>query len=95
MVISYVPACSPERRIGVPHLGEVVAQPGFQVVATQNPVEYVATGHLSEALRDRFEHLGPGSYSMSAQLEGAHGESYPFVIEAGPAVVRGSRRASR
>ena len=27
------------------------------MVATQNPVEYVATGHLSEALRDRFEHL--------------------------------------
>jgi MoxR-like ATPase/Mg-chelatase subunit ChlD len=46
-----------ERRIGVPHLGEVIAAPGFQVIATQNPVEYVATGHLSEALRDRFEHL--------------------------------------
>jgi magnesium chelatase subunit D len=46
-----------ERRIGVPHLGEVHAAPGFQVIATQNPVEYVATGHLSEALRDRFEHL--------------------------------------
>jgi MoxR-like ATPase len=35
----------------------VRAASGFQVVATQNPVEYVATGHLSEALRDRFEHL--------------------------------------
>ena len=46
-----------ERRIGVPHVGEVAAAPGFAVVATQNPVEYVATGHLSEALRDRFEHL--------------------------------------
>jgi MoxR-like ATPase len=46
-----------ERLIGVPHIGEVHAAPGFQVVATQNPVEYVATGHLSEALRDRFEHL--------------------------------------
>ncbi len=49
-----------ERRIGVPHLGEVQAAPGFLVVATQNPVEYVATGHLSEALRDRFEHLELG-----------------------------------
>lgn len=46
-----------ERLIQVPHIGEVRAAPGFQVVATQNPVEYVATGHLSEALRDRFEHL--------------------------------------
>jgi MoxR-like ATPase len=26
-------------------------------VATQNPVEYIATGHLSEALKDRFEHI--------------------------------------
>ena len=46
-----------EHLIQVPHIGEVRAAAGFQVVATQNPVEYVATGHLSEALRDRFEHL--------------------------------------
>ncbi len=42
----------------VPRIGEVRAAAGFQVVATQNPVEYIATGHLSEALRDRFEHVG-------------------------------------
>jgi MoxR-like ATPase len=47
-----------EGAIQIPHLGEWRARPGFQVVATQNPVEYVATGHLSEALRDRFEHVG-------------------------------------
>ncbi len=46
-----------ERLVIVPHVGVVEAVEGFQVVATQNPVEYVATGHLSEALRDRFEHL--------------------------------------
>jgi len=46
-----------ERIVQVPHIGVVRAAEGFQVVATQNPVEYVATGHLSEALRDRFEHL--------------------------------------
>src|SRR5659263_24659 len=46
-----------ERLVQVPHIGEVRAAEGFQVVATQNPVEYVATGHLSEALRDRFEHV--------------------------------------
>jgi MoxR-like ATPase len=46
-----------ERLLQVPHIGEVRAAEGFQVVATQNPVEYVGTGHLSEALRDRFEHL--------------------------------------
>jgi MoxR-like ATPase len=52
----------------VPHIGEVRAAPGFQVVATQNPVEYIATGHLSEALRDRFEHL-PLEYQTAAEEE--------------------------
>ena len=46
-----------EHLVQVPHIGELRAAEGWQVVATQNPVEYVATGHLSEALRDRFEHL--------------------------------------
>jgi MoxR-like ATPase len=46
-----------ERLIVLPRLGELRAAEGFQVVATQNPVEYIATGHLSEALRDRFEHV--------------------------------------
>ncbi len=46
-----------ERLLIVPRIGEVRAAEGFQVIATQNPVEYIATGHLSEALRDRFEHV--------------------------------------
>jgi len=44
-----------ERLVGVPHLGAVRARGPFQVVATQNPQEFVATSHLSEALKDRFE----------------------------------------
>jgi MoxR-like ATPase len=44
-----------EGRIQVPQLGEIRAKPGFAVVATQNPAEFVATGALSEALLDRFE----------------------------------------
>jgi MoxR-like ATPase len=58
-----------ERRLQVPHVGEVRALPGFQVVATQNPVEYIATGHLSEALRDRFEHVGLLYQSESEEKE--------------------------
>lgn len=41
----------------VPRIGAVRARPGFAVLATQNPQEFVATSHLSEALRDRFELL--------------------------------------
>lgn len=46
-----------ERLLILPQIGSIRAQPGFLVVATQNPVEYIATGHLSEALKDRFEHV--------------------------------------
>ena len=46
-----------EHLLVLPRIGEVRAAAGFQVVATQNPVEYIATGHLSEALKDRFEHV--------------------------------------
>jgi MoxR-like ATPase len=39
----------------VPRLGKILAKDGFLVVATQNPKEFVATSHLSEAILDRFE----------------------------------------
>ena len=44
-----------ERTLTIPKYGEIVARDGFTVIATQNPREFVATSHLSEALRDRFE----------------------------------------
>lgn len=54
--------------VRVPYLGEIRAARGFQVVATQNPAEYVATGHLCEAIRDRFEHLTLG-YQTAGEEE--------------------------
>lgn len=44
-----------EGLIVIPRLGEVRAKEGFLVIATQNPKEFVATSHLSEAILDRFE----------------------------------------
>lgn len=44
-----------ERRIEIPRIGLLKAKDGFTVIATQNPREFVATSHLSEALLDRFE----------------------------------------
>lgn len=41
--------------IEIPKIGTVKAKPGFVVIATQNPREFVATTALSEALSDRFE----------------------------------------
>lgn len=44
-----------EKKIQLPRLGEIKADKGFMVIATQNPKEFVATSHLSEAILDRFE----------------------------------------
>ncbi len=44
-----------EKMVHVPRLGEIRAADGFSVIATQNPKEFVATSHLSEAILDRFE----------------------------------------
>lgn len=44
-----------ERILSIPRLGEIHAHENFRVIATQNPKEFVATSHLSEAILDRFE----------------------------------------
>ncbi len=41
----------------IPKIGVIQASKGFSVIATQNPKEFVATTHLSEAILDRFELL--------------------------------------
>ena len=53
--------------VQVPHLGAVHAESGFGLVATQNPAEFVATGHLSEALLDRFELVRLGYQDASQE----------------------------
>ncbi len=46
-----------EKALDIPKIGTVKAEKGFQVLATQNPKEFVGTSLISEALRDRFELL--------------------------------------
>jgi MoxR-like ATPase len=41
--------------IQVPHIGQIQAAPGFCLIATQNPREFVGTSPLGEALLDRLE----------------------------------------
>jgi MoxR-like ATPase len=43
-----------EKEIIIPKIGAVKANSGFLIIATQNPEEFVGTGRLSEALKDRF-----------------------------------------
>ena len=42
-----------EGHLVIPKLGEVNAKPGFFIIATQNPVEFIATTPLGEAIKDR------------------------------------------
>lgn len=52
-----------ERRLEIPRIGLLQAKEGFALIATQNPREFVATSHLSEALLDRFELITLGYQS--------------------------------
>ena len=79
-----------EGRVGVPHVGEVRAAPGFALVATQNPAEYVAAGRLSEALRDRLEHL-----ALSWQPEAEERAIVAAGAGCGPALAAWAVRLAR
>jgi MoxR-like ATPase len=85
-----------ERLILIPRLGELRAHPEFRVIATQNPKEFVATSHLSEALLDRFEwiHLEHQSESEELQIVRAI-ISDPKIAEASVKLVRITREHPR
>lgn len=58
-----------EGMIEIPKVGTVRAEPGFVIIATQNPREFVATTALSEALSDRFELLLIDYQSEAEEVE--------------------------
>ena len=61
-----------EKKISLPRLGEIRAKPEFMVIATQNPKEFVATTHLSEAILDRFELITMGYQSEGEEFDIVH-----------------------
>lgn len=84
-----------EGLVHVPHLGAIRAAPGFLVFATQNPQEFVATGHLAEALLDRFElvRLGWQGAEDEAAIVRAEARREPTegLIRQAVALVRATR----
>lgn len=88
-----------EGMVLVPHLGEVRAAPGFRVIATQNPAEFVAAGQLSEALLDRFELVRLGHQSEAEEVEivrhAARGAPPEALARAAVALVRETRADPR
>jgi MoxR-like ATPase len=88
-----------ERRVEIPRIGTIVAKPGFTVIATQNPREFVATSHLSEALLDRFELISLSYQNENEEreiLKGAttfreKGKADPELLEWSLQLVRNTR----
>ena len=56
-----------ENILEIPRIETTKAAKGFQVLATQNPREFVGTSLISEALRDRFELLSLGYQSFEEE----------------------------
>ncbi|MFZ5475990.1 MAG: AAA family ATPase [Myxococcota bacterium] len=88
-----------EGRIQVPLLGEVRAAPGFAVIATQNPAEFVATGALSEALLDRFELVRLDYQSEDEEraivAQDTRCAPSPEIVEKAVAIARATRHDPR
>ena len=88
-----------EGRVVVPMLGEVRAAPGFAVVATQNPAEFVATASLSEALLDRFELVrldhATEQEERAIVLANARGDVTADLVERAVSIVRATRTDPR
>ena len=88
-----------EGTVHVPHLGTLKATPGFGVIATQNPAEFVATGHLSEALLDRFELVRLGYQGATDEevivSQEAKMSPTPEIIVASVRIARATREDAR
>ena len=83
-----------EGLITIPMLGPIHAAPGYSVIATQNPREFVATTHLSEAIRDRFEIIRLEYQSFDEELDIVHhntGEGNPELVRPAVAITRATR----
>jgi gas vesicle protein GvpN len=56
-----------ERRIALPRVGTVVAQPSFRVIASMNPYDNVGTTRLSSSVHDRLCRLAIGYQDADAE----------------------------
>jgi len=90
-----------ERYLCIPKYGEIRAGDSFTVIATQNPREFVATSHLSEALRDRFELIVLDYQPFDEEVEivraniPENARQYYQLIQEAVAVVRATRESPR
>ncbi|MEM3437703.1 MAG: AAA family ATPase [Nitrososphaerales archaeon] len=83
-----------EKQIVIPKLGTITAKPGFIIIATQNPEEFVGTSRLSEALKDRFVLIKLDYQSEDEErkiVKKETGCNYDTLIEIAVKIVRKTR----
>lgn len=76
-----------ENQVGAPQYGEINATDGFHIIATQNPKDFVATSHLSEALLDRFELINLDYQSEADEIEIVKKNSHPMTGDILPPIL--------
>ena len=87
-----------EATIVIPKLGEVNAKDGFFIIATQNPVEFIATTPLGEAIKDRFVwiRLDYQSEADEKQIVKAKNKDAPEeIIDYSVAIIRETRTSAK
>lgn len=87
-----------EARIVIPKLGEVNAKDGFFIIATQNPVEFIATTPLGEAIKDRFVwiRLDYQSAAEEKQIVAAKLKEAPKnIVDYSVSIIRESRISAK
>lgn len=55
--------------IEIPHYGRVIAEPGFSLIGSSNPIDDIGTERLSRGLADRFVMLELGYQSEEEEIE--------------------------
>ena len=83
-----------ERRIAVPRVGTVEAQPSFRVIGSMNPYDTIGTTRLSSSVHDRLCRLAIGYQDAEAErgIVGRRtGLSSPRLLADAVALVRATR----
>lgn len=84
-----------ERRIAVPRVGTVVAEPSFRVIASMNPYDNVGTTRLSTSVHDRLCRLAIGYQDAEAErgiVDRRTGVRSPRLVADAVALTRATRQ---
>ena len=87
-----------DRRVAIPRVGEILAEPTFRVVASMNPYDNIGTTRLSTSVHDRLCRLAVDYQDEEAErgivalrADAVEGDPLPRLIADAVAVTRATR----